>query len=463
MGWRRKLKVSNSIFYFILLFMSAVFIGALPAFCASPAYYIDCNAINASDSGSGTRSQPWKSLASLKNRNFSPGDTLYFAKGSSYAGGVTIDFSGTASAPITITSYGSGNAPGFSNSDHHNQNGNVFQIKGDYIIIDGLYFHDGAESADAQAASVLKIGDVYIDRGADHVTVEDCEFFNSPVGIHTNGEYTLITHNNFHDCNRALAFPGWGPIAVILANANSEISYNQCTNYILPGGEYGADGGFLEVDPRCYGQPVTGLKIHHNYSYGNEGFLEIEGSESGNGGVTVSYNFSNDYQEFIFFWSSRNCLVENNTILRVLPKNSVTDVVFSFRYGGNIIRNNIFIVNGGKRVFSNNGTETWGFGANYPGQIHNNNLYYSIDGSASDPIGLPAGSGEKVLDPKFVNYPADCRLRSDSPAINAAISLGYTKDFDDNHVPSGGKPDIGAFEYQGPLQYDTTSADPDLR
>jgi len=54
-------------------------------------------------------------------------------------------------------------------------------------------------------------------------------------------------------------------------------------------------------------------------------------------------------------------------------------------------------------------------------------------------------------DPKFINYPDDCRLKSDSPAINVAISLGYTKDFDDNPVPSGGTPDIGAFECQGPL------------
>jgi len=76
---------------------------------------------------------------------------------------------------------------------------------------------------------------------------------------------------------------------VIISNANSEISYNRCTNYMRSGGDYGADGGFLEVDPRTYGQPVTNLKIHHNYSYGNEGFLEIEGSESRNGGITVAW------------------------------------------------------------------------------------------------------------------------------------------------------------------------------
>jgi hypothetical protein len=435
----------------ILVFMAAGLIAAPPASRGASAYYIDGNDSDASDSGPGTRSRPWKSLASLKNRDFSRGDTLCFARGSSYAGGVTLNCSGTEASPITITACGSGPAPSFSNSDVEDQNGNVFQINGDYILIEGLYFHDGAESKDAHATSALKVGDIYINKGADHITIRDCEFFNSPVGIHTNGEYTLITRNNLHDCTRALAFPGWGPIAIIISNADSEVSYNRCTNYIRAGGDYGADGGFLEVDPRFYGQPVTGLKIHHNYSRGNEGFLEIEGSESKNGGMTVSYNFSNDYQEFIFFWSGANCLVENNTVLRVLPKNSVTDVVFSFHDGGNIVRNNIFVVNGGKKVFSNNGTETWGMGANYPGQIHNNNLYFSLDGSVSDPIGLPAGSGEKTGDPRFVNYPDDCHLKPDSPAINAGVSLGYTRDFDDAPVPSDGKPDIGAFEYHPAL------------
>ena len=151
----------------ILVLMSAVIIAPSPAFCASSAYYVDSKALNASDLGPGTQSQPWKSLAPLKNHNFNPGDNVYVAKGSSYTGGVTINFSGTAAAPITITSYGLGIAPSFSNSDPQDQNGNVFQINGDHIIIDGLYFHDGAESIDSQSTSVLKVGDIYINMGAD--------------------------------------------------------------------------------------------------------------------------------------------------------------------------------------------------------------------------------------------------------------------------------------------------------
>jgi len=53
-----------------------------------------------------------------------------------------------------------------------------------------------------------------------------------------------------------------------------------------------------------------------------------------------------------------------------------------------------------------------------------------------------------VTDPLFEDTSAqDYHLRADSPAIDAGVPLGYSRDFDGNHVPSGTAPDIGAFEY----------------
>lgn len=56
--------------------------------------------------------------------------------------------SGSADHPITFTAYGKGRAPDFSNADFNTLNGNVIQIQGGYIVIDGLYFHDGSKSDD---------------------------------------------------------------------------------------------------------------------------------------------------------------------------------------------------------------------------------------------------------------------------------------------------------------------------
>jgi len=408
-------------------------------------HYVDSNNRNASDSGPGTLKIPWKSPAAVDRHSFRPGDVVYFARGSSYRGGFVVKDSGTASEPITFTSYGAGPAPRFSNPYYANRNGNVIQVRGAYVIIDGLYFHDGAQIPSPEKEEVLKAGDVYIVKGADHVVIRNCEVYNSPLGLHVSGQFCQITRNHLHDCNRFLATTAWGPIAIMISNANTEISYNRITNYLATGGKYGADGGAIEIDPRIYGDTIHDVRIHHNYSSGNEGFLEVADARDS---IAVTYNVSNDYQEFVILYEGSNCLFENNTVLRVLPKNSVTDVVFTFHHDGSIIRNNIFVVSSGRKVFSANGTEVWGR-TNYAGQTHDHNIYFSLDGSQPDPCGLPLGRGDKIADPRFVDYAKqDLHLKADSPAIGAGFDVGRTVDFDGTAVPNGKAPDIGAYEFR---------------
>ena len=72
-------------------------------------YYVDATA--GSDSNSGTSpSSPWQSLAKVDAASFQPGDTVAFQGGQTWTGGLTITSSGTAAAPITVTSYGTGRA-----------------------------------------------------------------------------------------------------------------------------------------------------------------------------------------------------------------------------------------------------------------------------------------------------------------------------------------------------------------
>lgn len=417
----------------------------LAAATAGENHYVDSGSPNATDSGPGTRNSPWKSLAALASHKLAPGDSVYFARGSSYKGGFVVEESGTARQPITFTSYGIGPAPSFTNPDFAILNGNVIQVRGRYVIIDGLYFHDGAQSPSAKNESVLRVGDIYILRGADHCIIQNCEVKNSPIGFHVNSRFCQITRNCLHDCNRFLAGTAWGPIAIMISNAHTEVSYNRITNYISKGGKYGADGGALEIDPRIFGGTIHDISIHHNYSFGNEGFLEVAQAKDS---IRLAYNVSNDYQQFVILFEGANCLFENNTVLRVLPKNSITDVVFTFHRGGNVIRNNIFVVNSGRKVLSRNGTEVWGRD-NYAGQTHYNNIYFSVDGSQADPCGLPLGPDERIVDPRFADYAKwDLHLRADSPAIDAGFDIGRTTDFDGTPVPQGKAPDIGAYEFK---------------
>ncbi len=53
-----------------------------------------------------------------------------------------------------------------------------------------------------------------------------------------------------------------------------------------------------------------------------------------------------------------------------------------------------------------------------------------------------------VADPKLVDWKNNnFHLQEGNPAIDAGQHLGYKQDFDKKPVPTGKKPDIGAFEF----------------
>ncbi len=416
-----------------------------------PNYYID--SISGSDDNNGTSEEsPWQTLTKVSGTTFQPGDNISFKRGSSYTGVVIINDDGTSDYPITISAYGTGDAPAFTNPASNLSNGNAFNITGDYVIIDSLYFHGTA--AASGGGNVLSYAAVFVAAGADCVTIRNCEFNDCAIGVTSAGLYTVITGSNFHDFRRPLAFPGWGPLGVVIGSAYADVSYNRFTNIYKVGGSYGADGGAIEVDDRFFGQSAHDVNIHHNVSTHNYGFVEVEGTCTGNN-IDVYYNVSNDYQEFIFYWGGHDSKVENNTVIRILaplgnPPSVNTVFAMAFKWGEGqkgpfTVRNNIFVVGNGLQVWvdapynANNG---------YASAVKENNIYYSADGSTSNPHGLTLGPGEMIVNPGFVNlFGKDYHLTSGSPAVDAGQNLGYTSDTEGRTVPNGSAPDIGAYEY----------------
>lgn len=70
--------------------------------------YVDCSQ---PVDGNGTQASPYNSLADINATVFGPGDTLAFADGTTCTGTLSPQGSGSASAPVTITDYGSGALP----------------------------------------------------------------------------------------------------------------------------------------------------------------------------------------------------------------------------------------------------------------------------------------------------------------------------------------------------------------
>lgn len=405
-------------------------------------YYL--NSKTGSDTNNGTSiDSPWKSLKRLEEITFQPGDSILFAKNSEFQGGVSFKSSGNVENPIVISSYNEGILPSFSNPDQNELNGNVFQISGSHIIIDGLSFSKCADANSKNGKSVLEVGAIFTKATANYITVTNCEFTDCPIGVNFTGQHSLITKNTFKDCNRFLSEPDWGPLGILIANAYNEISHNTCSNYVKVGGNYGADGGFIELDDRYFGTKVHDIKIHHNKSFDNMGFLEIEGQVKGNN-IDVYYNLSDDYQQFIFFWGGDSSKIYNNTIIRTKPSlNGAVNTVFTMRNGNFTLRNNIFIVANGLQVLV---TAPYDAG-NYDQVIHENNLYYCADGSTDDPCGKVLGPGEIIKDPNFVDMNnGDYRLSSKSPAVKSGMILGTSYDLNNISIGENQIPNIGAYE-----------------
>ena len=401
-----------------------VFVSSLHA-----GYYV--SSLSGNGTGTGTIEQPWSSLDSINRYSFSPGDTIYFERGSSWTGSFEITASGTAERPIVYAAYGTGNKPSISNPDSSTLNGNAIRVSADYIVINGFYIHDCANNEPRRVGAICSFNSQN-----HHITVKNCEVYNCYVGVRMYAHDVLITNNYLHDAPGAIN-KMWGPMGIVCCSYNVEISYNLIENFIGPN-DWGFDGGALEVDDEG---PKYNYKIHHNVTRGNEGFFESiddgECPECTYADFSFYYNFSDDYQWWIDGPVGTNPVIENNTVLRVLPANTRWNLCLSMHeeIPNASIKNNIFVLANGVTAFDQENPSS-------------NNLYFSVDNSVSNPKGYELSTGEIIADPNFVSYDdRDVHLQKTSPAIDAGLNLGYKTDLDGKQVPQGDQPDMGAYEF----------------
>jgi hypothetical protein len=434
--------------------------------CFATNYYINSKTGNDSYSAL-TKEQPWKGLSNLQTKKFLPGDSILFAKGSSYTGGFIFSSSGTVDAPIVFSSYsvgadlilrtprtelgpyferyGAGPAPSFTNPDWSVLNGNIFRIEGSYITINGLYFHDNTNppESNSKIKNVQKMGAVYLALNTHHNIVKNCEFFHTPVAVKVKSTYSLLAYNYMHDAAEMMAY-SWGPIAIMIVSGNNEISHNRIENYGAYGGPYGSDGGVVELDGVDDNFKASNINIHHNISVNNHGFLEIAGRNVDS--VTVAYNLSDDKNQFIGGGGYR-VNVFNNTVIRTREPNVDRYIFWTFNptltfYN---VQNNIFYIAPDLGVFGPVKKVTGHVRVAIGKQPHSNNLYYSPGNP--DPVGIEHTTSDIIADPQFIDpLNRNFRLKANSPANNKGTPLGYLSDLDGYPVPAK-KPCLGAYTF----------------
>jgi len=436
-------------------------------------YYIDSK--NGSDRNDGLKPDlAWKSLNFLDKIKLSPGDIVKFRRGSSFDKTLYIKYSGSKNNPILITDYGNPELyppPAFTNPvfDPKNQiYGNCIRVEGSYIIIENLYFHNTVAELPKETSggflTMWELGAIYIDKRARNCIVRKNEIFDCGAGIRSYGKNAIIEYNFIHDCNRVLKKYSWGPIAIWLGGDFQEVRYNRIFNYRAEDSRFfwgqgyggGADGGAIEIDDAR--NHKLHIHIHNNYTKDNQGFLEVELGDVAYNPIyknfRVHHNISDDYQQFIL-WGGTNCRYENNTIVR-RKVNANEWGVFNLvqNNSGNMIQNNIIVVEKGVVIFNNTRRQASGEGRKeiaQPKNIIRNNLYFAASGKLN--FGEETkGESAMIWDPMFKNYSgstkaSDFSLLANSPAINKGLYLGYKKDFTGIKIPQNSFPDLGAFEY----------------
>lgn len=95
---------------FGLILISAFFLIWSPVTHAAT-YYVDSSLGNDANSGTAT-SSAWKTLTPINSKTFAAGDSVYFQRGQSFSGKITLfDESGTSGNPIVFGAYGTGAKP----------------------------------------------------------------------------------------------------------------------------------------------------------------------------------------------------------------------------------------------------------------------------------------------------------------------------------------------------------------
>jgi len=244
--------------------------GYRPA-SGTPAYYVDAQ--NGSDTADGrSAATAWKSLSKISGLTLNPGEVLRLARGSIWTGQLIISSSGSDASPISVEAYGSGEAPTIELPDVE---ANAIRVTGSHVVILDLRLRN------------IKYVAVFVAESSQYVVVGGTEIVNAGLGISFQGSHHKALSNYIHDLHMINNTPDvsngdYGAVGIVMTGEDIEVAWNLFENCRAPSYDYGVDGGAVEI----FGD-ISGARIHHNWAYATDGFMEMAGNVSD---MVIAYN-----------------------------------------------------------------------------------------------------------------------------------------------------------------------------
>jgi len=347
-----------------------------------------------------------------------------------------------------------------------------------YITIDGF------ETAYAVQAGIWFDGTT-----ANYGIIKNCL-------SHHIGTYPTGYNAGVGDCIRFTASYGLIQSSTLHDGSNHGIyvhekSGQNCVNNIIEG-LHVYDCYHVGIDVLIYftGRLGSGHIVRYNYVYCTDDWDSVSGVDMGGISLHNQYTASNldacqVYYNAIWNMMGKGIAVEHNVTNTIIENNTCYK---SNPNCGAIYAPGIYVALSATSgtVLKNNVSVDWkdeclfvGARANVSG-CDNNCWYQSAGGTAvytytdispnsfhyddftlwksKTGWGTPSGyadAASKWEDPKFVST-TDYHLQASSPCIDTGIAVGLTQDIEGYSVPTGGAPDMGAYEYQGTVEINIT-------
>jgi len=483
---RRKLTARTALTFIWIIFNLQVFCYAGFISSGNTKYYVD--SIDGNDSAYGTSPQEaWRTLTKVNDTTFAAGDQILFRAGCSWDGQLLLKGSGTASNPISVNMYGTGNKPIINAGGTTANDAAAVRLKNQqYWEINNLEITHTNGSTGYQGD--LWAIRVIVDNGTEinHIYIRDCyiHHVNGDVATKTTGGIYVTAdgtnpawYNDLKIQNNTITNTGGLGIATQSPHGkfSAPVRYPYL-NVLISGNTVGPTGRnnmiirvsddaivehnrFIDSSIHDKGHSVfcfntDNIMIQYNEAYGNVGPV----SQTDRGGFDVDYNCKNTKIQYNYshdnnwFCGIMKTGFNENVVIRYNISENDKEAIYFYGFetatgpqGCQVYNNTHYIASTvtGVEVFRertarntdfyNNifhfeGSGSWGTG-NPVNCTFENNCYYNISPKGTNfitanPQFVNPGTGGYDID--WSNYPlvlTGYQLQSTSPCIDAGRTV----------------------------------------